>query len=159
MDKGLKLAWVKRLLDKRPADWKILPNECLSKYGGLFLLTCDFDIKMLKTTSIPPFYEKILRYLQDFNSKITPKQNILRNSIWNNKQIKVGNLSVFYKSWFDRGIKVIDDLLDSGNNFLSFFDFTSKYSIHTNFLTYQGVIKAVKKFLKSKPSPDTEKPF
>ena len=35
------------------------------------------------------------------------------------------------------------------NNFLSFSDFTDRYNIKTNFLTFQGVIPAVKALWKS----------
>ena len=35
------------------------------------------------------------------------------------------------------------------NNFLSFSDFTHRYNIETNFLTFQGVLSAVKALLKS----------
>ena len=40
-------------------------------------------------------------------------------------------------------------LMKDENNFLSFSDFTDRYNIETNFLTFQGVILAVKALWKS----------
>ena len=40
-------------------------------------------------------------------------------------------------------------LMKDENNFLSFSDFTDRYNIETNFLTFQGVISAVKALWKS----------
>ena len=39
--------------------------------------------------------------------------------------------------------------INMANNFLSFSDFTDRYNIETNFLTFQGVISAVKALWKS----------
>jgi len=67
IDKALKLAWVKRLLDRKETLWKVIPENTLLGYGGLFLFSCDFDMMFLQTTGVPPFYEKIMYYLQEFN--------------------------------------------------------------------------------------------
>ena len=40
-------------------------------------------------------------------------------------------------------------LMKDENNFLSFSDFTDRYNIETNFLTFQGVLSAVKALWKS----------
>ena len=46
------------------------------------------------------------------------------------------------------GIKEIRDLLDNGQNFLSYNAFIDKYSIETNYLEYQKVISAVAHYKK-----------
>ena len=40
-------------------------------------------------------------------------------------------------------------LMKDENNFLSFSDFTDRYNIETNFLTFQGVLSAVKALWRS----------
>ena len=47
--------------------------------------------------------------------------NILTQSIWFNKKLKIDNTIVFfYYKWCDAGIFFINDLLDENNEFLSF---------------------------------------
>jgi len=152
IEKALKLAWVKRLLDEKQSEWKMIPRSYLSKYGGLFLFSCDFNKKELVLSNTPNFYKCILSYTQNFNALNLQKQNILNSFIWNNKHIKVGNASVFYKSWFDKGVKSFEDLIGPGNKFISFSEFTKKYNINTNFLTYGGIVNAVRNRIKQNNS-------
>ena len=47
--------------------------------------------------------------------------DILTQSIWFNKKLKIDNTIVFfYYKWCDAGIFFINDLLDENNEFLSF---------------------------------------
>ena len=48
MEKALKIAWVNRIKDESGASWKIIPEQALTRYGGLsFLTNCDYDFKLL----------------------------------------------------------------------------------------------------------------
>ena len=54
------------------------------------------------------------------------------------------------KNWFDKGIYLIQDLLDADVKVLSYTKFTEKYLLSCNFLTYFQVISAIpKKFIES----------
>ena len=160
IEKALKLAWVKRLLDPKQSAWKIIPRHSLSKYGGLFLLACDFNTKELNLPNTPDFYKQILSYIQDFNEQNYHFQDIMQIPIWNNKYIKVGNTSVYYRAWFDKGIITIKDLLGSNNTFLSFSEFIKKFNVNTNFLTYSGIINAVRdKIKQTETSSSLEKTY
>ena len=53
----LKIAWIKRIAESSNASWKIIPNQALSKHGGLeFLIECDYDPKLLNLENLPEFY-------------------------------------------------------------------------------------------------------
>ena len=102
MVKSLRLAWIQRLLTNSYDAWKAILNYFLNKYGGLaFLLKCDFDSAKLNK-NLPEFYRKLFNYFQEFinNSQYITNDLIL----WNNKNITVDKKSLFWKSWFDRGI-------------------------------------------------------
>jgi len=143
INKAIKLAWIKRLLDDKQSSWKVIPNNALLKHGGLFLFSCDFDLKSIDTSATPPFYKNMLIYLQEFNALNPNKETINKQCIWNNKRIKIGHSPIFYKSWFDKGIKNIEDLFDSNHKFLSLSEFGNIYDIQCNFLVYRGLISAV----------------
>ena len=43
-------AWLGRLLAMSDDKWKVIPNFYFGNYGGLlFLLKCNYDVKLLKT--------------------------------------------------------------------------------------------------------------
>ena len=76
--------------------------------------------------------------------------DIMHYPIFYNHEILIENKSVFFNSWFKAGISYISDLLDENNDFLSYNDFCFRFSIKANFLHYQGMIYAIKTFLKKK---------
>ena len=51
---------------------------------------------------------------------------------------------MLYKSWYKKGIIVINDLLENDGNFLSFNSFKVKFDVTVNFLQYFGICKAIK---------------
>ena len=97
----------------------------LNKYGGLaFLLKCNFDSAKLDK-NLPLFYREFLDYFQELtnNSQYITNDLIL----WNNKNITVDKKSLFWKSWFDRGIYFIGDFLNSAGKFLTLDEFQTKF--------------------------------
>ena len=58
--KALRLAWIGRLLSTSDDKWKAIPNYYFRKHGSLlFLLKCNYDIKLLNT-GLPLFYRELL---------------------------------------------------------------------------------------------------
>ena len=111
MVNSLRLAWIQRLLTNSYDAWKAIPKYFFNKYGGLaFLLKCNFDSAKLDK-NLPLFYRELLDYFQELtnNSQYITNDLIL----WNNKNLTVDKKCLFWKSWFDRGIYFIGDLLNS----------------------------------------------
>ena len=156
MVKSLRLAWIQRLLTNSYDAWKAIPNYFFNKYGGLaFLLKCNFDsVKLDK--NLPLFYRELLDYFQELtnNSQYITNDLIL----WNNKNITVDKKSLFWKSWFDRGIYFIGDLLNSAGKFLTLDEFQKKFDFKVSYLNYFQLIAAIPQELKRKalasPTPD-----
>ena len=63
--------------------------------------------------------------------------------IWNNQDIKIDNKTIFFRTWFDKGVYTIKDLFDQNLDFLSYEEFKLRYQLQTNFLTYYGLINAI----------------
>ena len=147
--KSLRLAWISRLLGSAEDVWKAIPNHFLSQYGGLsFLFRCNFNPAFIDK-NLPLFYRELLFYFQDLKKGIDlfPYGEYI---LWNNQTITIENNSLFWKSWFDKGIYFVQDLLDSSGNFLSFSEFQNKFQVKTNYLHYFQLIAAIPSVLKKK---------
>lgn len=60
---SLRLAWISRLLDTSHDKWKAILNNHFRKHGSLlFLLKCNYDVKLLKTGL--RFFYRELQYIQ-----------------------------------------------------------------------------------------------
>ena len=67
--------------------------------------------------------------------------------LFNTKEILVGGKTIFFSKWFEKGIISIKELLTESGNFLTFQEFSLKYSCQTNFPKYYQVIIAIPKHL------------
>ena len=50
---------------------------------------------------------------------------------------------MFYRNWFEKGVYLIQDLLDTDGNIMPYTKFTEKYLLSCNFLAYFQVISAI----------------
>ena len=74
------------------------------------------------------------------------EEDILKSPIYYNNNIKIGGLGIYYRSWFNKGIKYINDLVNENGDFYQQNEFTT--GIQTNFLQYNGLIQSIKHYLK-----------
>ena len=99
------------------------------------------------------FYIRTLQYWFEFKDmQDNTKPGIKNTIIWNNKDMKIDNNTIFFRTWFSRGVSTIEDFLDHNLNFITDEEFKSRYQIKINLLTYYGVINAIpneyKKYIK-----------
>ena len=76
--------------------------------------------------------------------------DILSQCIWNNDDIKIGNKTVLYKTWLKRGIVFVNDLIDENGQCYSKEDLQNIYDLNTDFLTYEGIKRAVLQYARSR---------
>ena len=67
--------------------------------------------------------------------------------IFCNDNIKIGNTTIFYKSWMDNGINCIGNTICANENLISFELFTERCRVNTNFITYTEYIHAIKAYI------------
>jgi len=67
--------------------------------------------------------------------------------LFSNKEILIGNQTIFCKEWFQKKIFLIQDLLQENSQFLTFPEFIQKYEVECNLLNYMQVVSAIPKHL------------
>ena len=132
--KTLKFKWVKQLLDKTEANWKVLPNFFLEVYGENFLIfNMNLDnlksVKKYNTRFIPALYLDIINTWLQINqsNKLTSKtyESIRKSVIWGNREIKFQGQCLIFKNWIDSGIIFVNDIIDMQGNLSDFFIFNN----------------------------------
>ena len=97
----------------------------------------------MQLNNLPDFYSDILKYWQNtrfaFQKNTSPRNEI----IWNNHNIIIDGKAPFYKSWLEKNILRVEDLLDNNGNFLSFNLFSKKFHVKTPFTLYFGLINSL----------------
>ena len=87
---------------------------------------------------------------QELNSKDPLNANEFQQEIiWNNRFIRINGKAIYYKTWVNKGILRISDLIDTDDHFLSFENFKYKIGVRCTFLDYAGVLAAIPKAWKS----------
>ena len=139
--KSLKAGWVKRLLGPQAQSWKTTPFSLLDSVGGPLLLKCNYSLRTLPELPLLPLsYRDVLSPWESISMHTARTKNEIENEIlWNNHEVTIGGKSVFYKQWYDAGVKTLPEILDKEGKFLAFTAIKKKYKINTNFLCYIGV--------------------
>ena len=147
MERSLKIAWVKLIIEHCDASWNIVPEYALNQYGGLmFFIKCQYDIKLFDLQNLPEFYRTILSYWQSFKLGTNHEVSAEKQIIWNNHDILVDGKPIFYNSWVNKGIICIKDLLAEDLNFLSLTDLKAKLNLEVPFITFYGILQAIPKW-------------
>ena len=116
------------------------------QHGRLFLM------KPLHTWEVFPsslsvnalFYIRILQHWFEFKDmQDNTKPGIKNTIIWNKKDMKIDNNTIFFRTWFSRGVSTIENFLDHSFDFFTDEEFKTRFQIKINFLTYYGVINAI----------------
>ena len=138
--KALRLSWIPRLLDHKEGPWISFLKYNLKKYGGCFLFRCNYDVNDLDL-SLSKFYLQLLRWWADFRCSFSDV-NYSQNVIWNNKDIRINNKPVFYKTYFDKGTIYLNDLHFDVDNVRCYESFKQK-GLNTNFLTWTALRSSI----------------
>ena len=115
------------------------PNHFLDKYGGSkFLLRCNHDKNFLDKMCLPYFYKLILLHFLEL--KIS-----YNTQFFNNKDILIGGRPIFYRSWLNKNVFLVQDLLGDDGKVLSYSGFFREFRLNGNFLQH---IKVFLRFLR-----------
>ena len=140
--KAIRLSWISRIIDERVGPWKSYFTFHLKKYGGTLLLKCNYDVRDLNL-SLNGFYQQLLEWWADFRNAFSDI-NYAHYVIWNNKEIRIDNKSIFYKKYAEWGILYLNDLLFSLDNVRSF-EYLKNAGLDSNFLTWSALRLSVPK--------------
>ena len=150
---SLKISWVKRILQTESNSLlKHLYENVFKQFGGNILFECNFrEADIIKHFNKKPFLRDLLLAWSKFANK-TVISNYHNEIIWNNSNIRVGENTIFYKEWFQLGIKHIKDIYDQQNQrYYSFYQLQEKFNLPaTEFLRYMSLINSIPKDWKYK---------
>ena len=107
MVKSLRLSWLKRIFSENNGTWKNYLRHQIKYVGGLFSFHCNYDIKDVVISS--QFYSELLQWWSDFRENFS-SEKLHQNIIWNNKNIRVNDKPIFYKTFLNSGHILVSDL-------------------------------------------------
>ena len=91
------------------------------------------------------FWREVLEAwcIYNFHTPVSTQQ-VLTQNLWFNSFIKVQNMVIFYRNWYEGGITTIVDLLNENGSLMTYEQFSDKYTdVTVNRLTYYGVLSAI----------------
>ena len=135
MIRSLRLGWLQRVFNDSRATWKRYFLHLLEHVGGIFFLSCNFDVKDFNLPS--PFYYELLQWWSEFRDTFAEEKHY-KNIIWNNKEIKIDNKPVYFKNYREAGITYTQDLLFDRDINVAFTHLSKKIN-KTNFLQWTGL--------------------
>ncbi|KAH3846206.1 hypothetical protein DPMN_088505 [Dreissena polymorpha] len=149
---AIKCSWVKRCLDNtNTSKWKLFYQKILKKYGDSLIFECNISNTILhEIANENIFLSDVLSAWSDVTHNLET-QTSSKTILWNNKDITSNNKTFFYKDWFERSIKYVDQLYDYRiKDFYSFDNICYIYGTSSNlFLKYYTLIKSIPIHIKS----------
>ena len=144
---ALKLSWIRKFISTNH-NWK---NILISCFPDIVHLN-DFGPKLpINNDNLNIFWKDVLNAYLMFGRNITVQnhENCLREPVYYNENVCIGNDVIFYENWYNIGVKFIKDFVDDNGNFLTLHEFNVKHNLNElNFLKYNGCIRAIKSFLR-----------
>ena len=94
---------------------------------------CNYNKKFLVRINLPQFYEEILQYFLELKTSYNNLFSHQEFVLFNIKHTLLDGSSFFYKTWFDKGVYLIQDLLEADGKVMSYAKFIAKYLLRYNF--------------------------
>ena len=146
---ALKATWIRRLITDN-CKWQdyILKDVNLEKLTAVDTKYAEEIMKKIDN----PFWKDVLTGFIKTNKNTKLEEgssHILKTPIFYNSNICIDKKYVFWKDWYNKGIRFINDLVKENEEFYNQDELVAKYNITTNYLHYQGIIKSTKIYLNS----------
>jgi len=133
--------WIKRYLDNNKAFWKETIKYYLNKYGGDLFMHCNFNINEVNV-NLPPFYKECLKCWKQIMKEINYRQSPQSQFLWNNENVKINGMSVYYSDFMQAGIWTVTDLYE--NSHIIDFKFWKQKGIQPDkYMAWRGLIAAI----------------
>jgi bifunctional DNA-binding transcriptional regulator/antitoxin component of YhaV-PrlF toxin-antitoxin module len=120
--KAQKAMWVKRFMSDDNASWKAAPKWYLKEFLGADTFRCNLECKT-KPTNFPNFYWQVMTSWFEIKNiteegEKTPL-DIRRECLWLNKHIRINKEVCKWELWHNRGINIINDIVDENGMFIN----------------------------------------
>ena len=109
---------MKRFIEDYNSPWKSILETFLGNIGGKSILYCNFDTRKLPIY-LPDFYKECLdAWSYVSTTSVVSYDDVVNQTIWNNKFILIENKSCYVKHLAVNGIVKIEDLMSDNGKFL-----------------------------------------
>lgn len=141
--KGLKSTWIRRLVMEDNSKWKSLLRNNVN-LDKLINTGSDYILQIVENVK-NDFWKDVMVAFKEIQEKVVIKswEDYMSQPLWNNHKFKIESQSIFYKTWYDKGIKNVHDLLDEKGEIINFKIFKDRFNLQMNFLTYMGITQVV----------------
>ena len=140
------------MLYQPTTKWAKTYSDMLENNGNLFIFKCNLKSSNIDSLELKSkFLTECLKGWCRANYK--EKQTIIGKEIlWNNSNIFLLNKTLFYKTWFDRGITQIEHIFNYRNkHFHTFTELQELYDLpRSEFLKYHTLVGCIPKCWKEK---------
>ena len=122
--KAQRILCCKKLASDYRSSWKSILLHYLKPVGGKFVLSCNFDVKLLPI-KLPTFYEECFKHFTECsvaNHTISDKletADIARIVLWNNKFVCINGKTVYNNRLVNKGIIRIGGLIAENNELIT----------------------------------------
>ena len=147
-EKALKVTWIQRCLKQPETQWhKLFQSICDNKYDRLFTFGNEWCFHLAQALS-NKFWKNVLLDWHYLCKRQIPTNNskIMESTIWYNS--KICNKETFFSDWYNKGICVVGDIIDSSGRVIGFDDLKNKYKCNFNILNYYTVKAKVTSYVK-----------
>ena len=147
---AIKLAWVKRLFDGPHTPlWKDLVNQIVNKemwQGNLNVVDLCQYRKKIKSS----YWYDVLTAFFTFKFKEPHDiKEILNQNLWYNSFIKINNSPLYVKTWAEKGVKTIKDLLDDNGKWITNIELERGFNLKGTVMMHNGILSAIPKIWKN----------
>lgn len=135
-----KIKWIQNCIKSNNQLWYYIPNLVFDKIGGInFLLNCNFDINKIPLKLSNFHRQALLSWLLVYKHNFSPHRCL----IWNNKDIKYKNKTLFFDYWFRNNIILVTQLFRPDGVLLSYGEFLDKFKLPISAKDYAVVFDAI----------------
>ena len=142
--KANQIRWAIRLIisSQNKTQIHVIPSEYCQPIGGFQHINANFDQDRIPENT-PYFYKSILKaWAEISDQKVNDPTTVCRQYLWNNKHIKIGQKSIFYKEFSNCNINKVENLYDR-NYDLTWAYVKSKGLKDKDYIKWAGIISAI----------------
>ena len=142
---ALKSTWVRRILTS-DSKWQ----EFIKIHLNLKkLMSCNTEfIRETYNTISNEFWKDVLKSVIDIDMRTeATEERILESPLYYNRNITINGTHIFYRKWYDKGIRFVNDLVKENGKFYKLEEMKHKTGITLNYLQYQGIINSIKTYM------------
>ncbi len=128
--KSLALTWITRAFKNQGAGWRHI-LESYIPLGSLEYIINSRPNRASINFYLPHIYKQALEYWHLIHHE---PENILAENLWYNPNVNINNALFSPKTWYDKGLRTVSDILDNNLNYFSADQLRLLYGVECSFL-------------------------